>query len=239
MKKKKITSMIVVLLIGMSCVVLPAGESFAKRDVRNDNRTAARDYKRDRKTNRDDYERRGDREKKDQYSKKKRSRAETRDEDRKFMIGLGGGFFKGFDSVGSVLKLGYGGKLYLQYNFIAEGFGIELEGSYYHMADKSYKKNYVDLVPVLVFPRYQFVTEYIDIHLTAGAGFSYTMTHMDMYGIFKKRGSSFDPVVGAGAGLSKTFGEMFIVGAEVKYYFIFQSLSMNALTANIFFGLLF
>ncbi len=165
---------------------------------------------------------------------------------------LGGGGIKIIDGPGKGLNFGFGGTFIFQYNYIVKGFGVDLHASYYYSPDMKYSTDSISILPVVASPMYRFATKYIDIDLRAGAGFSYTsgksaqrlkliptgdpgqpLSAILVQGFSS---SSFDLVAGAGVGISHTFGMGLVLGFEANYYYIFQSLSANAVAASIYLG---
>jgi hypothetical protein len=171
------------------------------------------------------------------------------------LFALGGSGGKIIDGPGKALNFSFGGTFIFQYNYIAKGFGMDLHAAYYYNMDKTYPSDHVTILPALVSPMYKFNTKYIDIDLRAGAGASWTYGKSAQRFRFIPTGdpgqplaaikldalnaSSIDLTVGAGFGISHTFGNGFVLGFEANYYYIFQTLSANAVGASIYCGYAF
>jgi len=168
---------------------------------------------------------------------------------------VGGGGAKLIDGPGESLGFGYGGTVMFQYNYIWKGFGADLHASFFYNSDKKYGSDYITILPVIASPMYKFNTKYIDIDLRAGAGFSYTRgksgqrfnlvptgnpaTPLSVQPVQGFDDSSFDLVAGAGAGISHLFNNGLVIGLEVNYYYLFQTLRTNTLSASIYCGYMF
>lgn len=179
----------------------------------------------------------------------------TGDEKRHVLFALGGGGCKIIDGPGKSLNFGFGGSFIFQYNYIAKGLGIDLHAAYYYNPDKKKTSDYISILPVIVSPMYKFNTKYIDIDLRPGAGFSWSMAKSGsrfmpiptgdpgepFAGIFAQgiNKSTFDLVVGMGIGISHVFNNGLVLGFEVNYYYIFQTLSANTVAASIYLGYMF
>ena len=174
---------------------------------------------------------------------------------RHVLFALGGSGGKIIDGPGTSLTFGFGGTFIFQYNYIAKGFGMDLHAAYYYNMDSKHPGDYITILPVLVSPMYKFNTKYIDIDLRAGAGISWSYGKSALRYRFIPTGdpgqplaaiqlkalnsSSIDLAVGAGFGISHTFSAGFVLGFEVNYYYIFQTLSANAAGASIYCGYAF
>jgi hypothetical protein len=171
------------------------------------------------------------------------------------LFALGGSGGKIIDGPGKALNFSFGGTFIFQYNYIAKGFGVDLHAAYYYNMDKTYPSDHITVLPVLVSPMYKFNTKYIDIDLRAGAGISWTYGKSAQRFRFIPTGdpgqplaaikldalnaSSIDLAVGGGVGISHTFSKGFVLGFEANYYYIFQTLSANAVGASIYCGYAF
>jgi hypothetical protein len=174
---------------------------------------------------------------------------------RHILLALGGSGGKIIDGPGNALNFGFGGTFIFQYNYIVKGFGVDLHAAYYYNMDKIYPSDHITILPVLVSPMYKFNTKYIDIDLRAGAGISWTYGKSALRYRFIPTGdpgqplaaiklnalnaSSIDLAVGAGVGISHTFSNGIVLGFEANYYYIFQTLSANAVGASIYCGYAF
>lgn len=226
MKTEKITLLLVASLCALVLSALVPEEGSAQRNKKR--KLAVRQERTEHREKEGTVEASG--------KKNRGTDSPTRSDRGRFFLGLGGGMFKSFTGAGSVLGIGYGGKLMLQCNNIVEGFGIEAEGGYWHLPDRDLRKSYIRVAPVVLSPRYRFSTEFIDIHLSTGAGFSYTRSRLDL--LWRRNDFAFDPVVAAGAGLSHAFGGLFVIGVEVKYYCIIEKRPAHSISAGIFLGFL-
>jgi hypothetical protein len=181
-----------------------------------------------------------------------RSSAETI---RHYTFALGAGGCKIIDGPGPGLNFGFGGGFIFQYNYLISGLGLDVHASYFYNPDKKYASSNVTILPVIVSPQFRFHTRYIDIDLRAGAGISSTMSEsgsrlkliptgdpgQPVSAILVKgsQGRSIDLVAGAGAAISHAFGMGLVLGFEVNYYYIFQTLSADAVSASIYCGYAF
>lgn len=196
-----------------------------------------------------------------------KKQAESKDKDLKLMSGeearqghvllaLGGSGCKIIGGPGASLNIAGGGAtLVLQYNYIARGFGIDLHGSFYYYPDKKYSSDYIMITPVLLSPMYKFNVKSIDIDLRAGAGISYTRgksaqrfkpiptgdpgSPLSAQLIKGINASTIDLAVGGGIGLSHVFKNSMVLGFELNYVYIFQTLSANTVTTSLYVGYLF
>ena len=173
---------------------------------------------------------------------------------RRFMFALGGGACKILKGPGPALTFGYGGSFIFQ-AYLFKGLGLDLHASFYYNADRKYHGNYITILPAVISPLYRINTKYIDISFRAGAGISYTASkagsRLNLYptgdpalpitGLFipGSRGQSIDFSMGAGAGISHTFDTGVVLGLEINYYYIFQTLSAHALSASVYCGYAF
>jgi hypothetical protein len=181
-----------------------------------------------------------------------RSSAETI---RHYTFALGAGGCKIIDGPGPGLNVGFGGGFIFQYNYLISGLGLDLHASYFYNPDKEYAASNVTILPVVISPQFRFHTRFIDIDLRAGAGISSTMSKsgsrlklipsgdpgQPVSAILVKgsKGRSIDLVAGAGAAISHTFDMGLVLGFEVNYYYIFQTLSANSVSASIYCGYAF
>jgi hypothetical protein len=181
-----------------------------------------------------------------------RSSAETI---RHLVFALSAGGCKIIDGPGPGLNFGFGGSLIFQYNYLVSGLGLDLHASYFYNPDKEYTASNVTILPVIVSPQFRFHTRYIDMDLRAGAGISSTMSTsgsrlklipsgdpgqpVSAILVKSSQGRSIDLVAGAGAAVSHTFGMGLVLGFEVNYYYIFQTLSADAASASIYCGYAF
>ncbi len=171
---------------------------------------------------------------------------------RHFLIALGGAGSKIIDGPGKALTFGFGGSFIFQYNYIVMGFGLDLHAAYYYNMDKTNAGDYITILPVIVSPMWKFNTKYIDIDLRAGAGFSWSYGKSAQRFKFIPTGDagqplaatlmesldndSLDLAVGAGVGISHTFGMGVTLGFEANYFYIFQSLGANVVAASVYVG---
>jgi hypothetical protein len=174
---------------------------------------------------------------------------------RHFMFALGGAGCKIIDGPGTSLNFGGGGTFIFQYNYLYMGLGVDLHAAYYYNPDKKYTKDFINILPVIVSPMYKFNTKYIDIDLRAGIGFSWSRAKsaqrfqpfptgdpgQPLAGFVTEgiNDSTVDLAVGAGVGISHVFNMGVVLGFEVNYYYIFQTLSANTIAASIYMGYMF
>lgn len=174
---------------------------------------------------------------------------------RHFLVALGGAGAKIVDGPGKSLNFGFGGSFIFQYNYLWKGLGLDLHGSYYYNMDSKNPGDYITILPVLVSPMWVFNTKYIDIGLRVGAGISWSYGKSAQRFNFIPTGdpgqplaailaesldnSSIDLAAGAGVSISHTFSMGVTLGFEANYYYIFQTLSANAVAASVYVGYMF